>query len=130
MHEREPDTGGERGRHDEASDDLRHARECTTARVWKRSSGDRRAELPPGLSLRPVVATPRAAHPERVPSPDKTKSLQCVECGAHTVIAHRWRAYRADVEPGDPPAVAFCCPDCARAELGEQPPRRRRRHTD
>lgn len=61
--------------------------------------------------------------------PEPNRTLQCVECGAHTVVAHRWRAYRADVEPGEAPTVAFYCPECAKAVFGE-PPRKRRRHTD
>ena len=51
--------------------------------------------------------------------PERKKRLQCVECGAQTVIAHRWRAYRTDVDLEDPPAVAFYCPDCAAAEFGK-----------
>ena len=56
--------------------------------------------------------------------------LHCVECGAHSgLMARGWLAVRCDEPEGEvPPALAFYCPDCARAEFGARV--RREPHAD
>lgn len=46
--------------------------------------------------------------------------LACAECPrVSSITARGWKAYRAgDPETGEPPKLAFYCPDCARREFG------------
>lgn len=46
--------------------------------------------------------------------------LACAECPrVSTVTARGWKAYRTDESLEDAlPAVAFYCPECAKAEFG------------
>jgi hypothetical protein len=51
----------------------------------------------------------------------RANTVQCVECGASSGLLWRgWCAYRTDdPEQGEPPALAFFCPSCARREFGK-----------
>ena len=46
--------------------------------------------------------------------------LACVECPrVSTSTARGWQAHRTDdPEAGDPPSLAFYCPDCGERERG------------
>jgi hypothetical protein len=46
--------------------------------------------------------------------------LRCAECKTiSSSYASGWRGYRTDdPEEGEPPALAFYCPDCAEREFG------------
>jgi hypothetical protein len=52
------------------------------------------------------------------------QSITCAECKISSGLYwHGWRAFRTDVEVGEPPALVFYCPTCALEQFG--PPRRR-----
>jgi len=52
----------------------------------------------------------------------RANSVHCVECGTSSGLLWRgWCAYRTDdPETGEPPALAFFCPTCARREFGRR----------
>ena len=51
---------------------------------------------------------------------DYVHVLACVECPRiSTMTARGWRGYRIDdPDEGEPPAVTFYCPECAKREFG------------
>lgn len=51
---------------------------------------------------------------------DDVHVLACAECPrVSSINARGWKAYRMDdPESGEPPALAFYCPACARRDFG------------
>jgi hypothetical protein len=73
-----------------------------------------------------VVVIAPAAYRKDVSS-SRRYVISCTECGAMSATSsgRGWRAYRTDDEElGEEPALAFYCPVCTVAEVG-QPPRGR-----